>query len=79
MELELADPADDPARPLALGGAMRLRPGPPPIAKRDRRSGGSRAKSRRSVATAERRSFRPAGTRIGHYERVLPMLVEPAR
>ena len=46
MELELADPADDPARPVALGGAMRLRPGPPPIAKRDRRSGGSPAKSR---------------------------------
>jgi hypothetical protein len=51
MELELADPADDPARPVALGGAMRLRPGPPPIAKRDRRSGGSRAKRTRSVAT----------------------------
>jgi hypothetical protein len=46
MELELADPADDPARPLALGRAIRLRPGPPPIAKRDRRCGGSRAKSR---------------------------------
>jgi len=33
---------------LALGRAMRLRPGPPPIAERRRRSGGSRAKSRRS-------------------------------
>jgi hypothetical protein len=31
---------------LALGRAMRLRPGPPPIAERGRRSGGSRAKSR---------------------------------
>ena len=35
---------------LALGRAMRLRPGPPPIAERGRRSGGSRAKSRRSGA-----------------------------
>jgi hypothetical protein len=32
---------------LALGRATRLRPGPPPIAERGRRSGGSRAKSRR--------------------------------
>jgi hypothetical protein len=80
MELEFADPAGDHASAVTPSRAMRLRPGAMPMPERGRRSGGSRAKSRRSARLLERWSHPsfaqnwPIGCRTASRQRLaMPM------